>query len=73
METDNLLTIEEAAAKIGVTVSAIRNATLEDRLPFVRLFGRKLITAEALAEYQARTQVNGVPPRGRPKRPTPAR
>ena len=72
METENLLTMEDAAAKIGVTVSAIRNATLEGRLPFVRLFGRKLIEAEALAEYKARTQVDGVPPRGRPKALTPA-
>jgi excisionase family DNA binding protein len=68
METENLLTIEDAAAQIGVTVSAIRNATLEGRLPFVRLFGRKLIQADALAEYKARTQVDGVPPRGRPAR-----
>jgi excisionase family DNA binding protein len=68
METENLLTMDEAAAKIGVSLSAIRNATQEGRLPFVRAFGRKLVTVQALAEYQARTQVDGVPPKGRPPR-----
>ena len=68
MDTENLLTMDAAAAEIGVTVGAIRNAVLERRLPFVRAFGRKLIEREALAEYKARTQVNGVPPKGRPAR-----
>ncbi len=70
METENLLTMDEAAARIGVSLSAIRNATQEGRLPFVRAFGRKLIEREALAEYRARTQPDGVPPKGRPPRRT---
>jgi excisionase family DNA binding protein len=61
----------QAAQRLGVTESAVRNATLEGRLPFVRVFGRKLLTMEALEEYRQRTQVDGVAPRGRPRNLTP--
>ncbi len=67
LDTETLLTVREAAAKIGVSESAIRNATLEGRLPFVAKFGRKLIEREALAAYQQRTQPGGLKPRGRPR------
>jgi len=68
MNTETLLTVREAAAKIGVSESAIRNATLQGRLPFVVKFGRKLIEQDALADYQGRTQPEGVKPRGRPRK-----
>lgn len=68
MDTEALFTVREAAAKIGVSESAIRNATLEGRLPFVVKFGRKLIEQNVLAAYQARTQPHGVKSRGRPYR-----
>ena len=48
--------------------SAIRNATLDGRLPFVRKYGRKLITAEELEAYTLRTRPDGVKPKGRPRR-----
>ena len=67
MNTETLFTVREAAAKIGVSESAIRNATLQGRLPFVVKFGRKLIEQEALADYQGRTQPEGVKARGRPR------
>ena len=66
MDTEALFTVREAAGKIGVSESAIRNATLEGRLPFVVKFGRKLIEQDALAAYKARTQPRGVKSRGRP-------
>jgi excisionase family DNA binding protein len=62
-----LLTVQESAAQIGVSETAIRNATLEGRLPFVRLYGRKLIEPVALEAYRQRTQPKGVKQRGRPK------
>lgn len=68
MDTEDLLTVREAAKRIGVSESAIRNATLEGRLAFVRKFGRKLIPQDVLAEYQGRTQPEGIKPRGRPRR-----
>ena len=68
MDTETLFTVREAAAKIGVSESAVRNATLEGRLPFVVKFGRKLIEQDSLAAYQARTQPRGIKSRGRPYR-----
>lgn len=68
MDTESLMTIREAAEKIGVSENAIRNATLDSRLPFIVKFGRKLITLEALDEYKIRTQPEGVKLRGRPRR-----
>lgn len=61
-------TIQEAALEIGVTETAIRNATLEGRLPFERKYGRKLITPSELLAYKERTQVDGEPRRGRPRK-----
>jgi len=66
METETLLTVKEAAEHLGVSESAVRNATLEGRLPFVRLYGRKLIDRQELEAYRERTQPSGVPVRGRP-------
>ncbi len=67
MDTETLFTVQEAAAKIGVSPSAIRNATLDGRLAFVTKFRRKLIEQEALTEYQKRTQNGGVSTPGRPR------
>lgn len=68
METDTLLTVQEAAKKIGVSESAIRNATLDGRLPSVWRYGRKLIDAGELEAYRERTQPGGVKQRGRPRK-----
>jgi len=68
METATLLTVQDAARRIGVSESAIRNATLEGRLPFVRMYGRKLIDPTELGAYQQRTQPDGVKATGRPKK-----
>lgn len=39
-----LLTAREAAAEMGVPIGPAHNAFQEDRLPFVALYGRKLIS-----------------------------
>lgn len=67
LDTETYFTVREAAARIGVSESAVRNATLKGRLSFVVKFGRKLIEREALAAYQRRTQPGGVKQRGRPR------
>ncbi len=67
---ENFLTVREAANRLGVSESAIRNATLEDRLPFVKKYGRKLIEICELESYRARTQPEGEKQRGRPKKPS---
>ena len=67
MDAETLLAVQEAALKLGVSESAIRNATLEGRLPFVQKFNRKLIEEAALLGYQQRTQVGGDKPKGHPR------
>ena len=71
MQIETLLTVKEAAASLGVSESAVRNATLEGRLPFVRRYGRKLIEAGELESYRRRTRPAGVKPTGRPRRSKP--
>lgn len=66
---EELLTVGEAAAQIAVTESAIRNATIGGRLPFVRKYGRNLIRPVELHAYQIRTQCSGEKLIGRPAQP----
>lgn len=68
MDTENFLTVREAAAALGVSESAVRNAMLEGRLSSAVALGKKVIARADLAAYQQRTQQGGVKPRGRPKK-----
>lgn len=65
---EELLTVREAAGALGVSESAVRNATLEGRLGFVVKYGRKLIARADVDEYRRRTQPEGKKPTGRPRR-----
>lgn len=67
METEGLLTAREAAEELGVHVGTVHKAFQENRLPFVALYGRKLINRAVLDDYKKRTRVNGEKPRGRPQ------
>lgn len=74
METESLLTAREAAQELGVAISTVHNAFQESRLPFVPMYGRKLISRAALEAYKKRTRPDGEKPRGRPRKgPEPAR
>lgn len=68
METEGLLTAGEAAQELGIGVGTVHNAFQEGRLPFVALFGRKLIRRAALEAYRKRTRPDGEKPRGRPRK-----
>lgn len=68
METEVLLTAREAAAELGVHVGTIHNAFQDNRLPFVPMYGRKLIRRADLDVYRQRTRPNGVKPVGRPRK-----
>jgi excisionase family DNA binding protein len=63
-----LLTAREAAAELGVHVGTVHNAFQESRLPFVALYGRKLISRADLEAYKQRTRQGGGKPKGRPKK-----
>jgi hypothetical protein len=66
MDTDKLMTAEEAAPLIGIEVGTLRNAMTEGRIEVVNKFGRRLLTPEAVAAYKARTQPDGEIKKGRP-------
>ena len=65
---NELLTVQEAAAQMGVTEGAIRLALSQSRLAYVEKYGRKLITRADLDAYKARTQPGGVKRVGRPRK-----
>ncbi len=67
MVNEVLLTAREAAAELGVHVSTVHNAFQESRLPFVPLYGRKLISRADLETYKQRTRPDGEKPKGRPQ------
>lgn len=68
MDTNELLTAEEAARIMGIKVTSVRTAMQEGRLPFVLLFGRRLIQHSDMQTYQERAHPKGIKPRGRPRK-----
>ena len=70
MGNEVLLTARQAAQELGVHVGTVHKAFQENRLPFVALYGRKLISRAALDAYKQRTRPSGEKPRGRPRKQT---
>ncbi len=68
MENETLLTAREAAQELSVHTGTVHKAFQENRLPFVALYGRKLISRAALDAYKERTRPDGEKPRGRPRK-----
>lgn len=68
MENEVLLTAKEAAAELGVHVGTVHNAFQQSRLPFVAMYGRKLINRADLEAYKQRTRPSGEKPKGRPRK-----
>ena len=68
MESNELLTVVEAAHELCVTPPAVHSALYEGRLPCVVKYGRKLIARPDLDAYKQRTQPNGVKKVGRPRK-----
>jgi excisionase family DNA binding protein len=62
MNTDDLVTVADAAARMGITRDGVMKAIYNGTLPHERLFGRILIRRDALERYQATKKV------GRPKK-----
>lgn len=65
---ETLLTVQQAAAELGVTDGAVRLALSQGRLSSVEKFGRKLIERADLDAYRQRTQPDGVKKVGRPRK-----
>lgn len=68
MEQETLLTVEEVASVLGVNRVSVYTAIREDRLPFIKRYGKKLVRLPDLEAYKARTQPDGVKLRGRPRK-----
>lgn len=69
MNTNDYLTVDQAAERLGITTPAVYIAIREKRLPARRLFGRLVVHQRDLDAYQARTQADGQPRTARPGRP----
>ncbi len=67
MEIEVLVTERKAAQELGIHTSAVHKAFQENRLPFVTLYGRKLISRAALEAYKRRMRPDGQKPKGRPR------
>ena len=65
---DEYLTVQDAAAALGISEVSVRSALNRSRLPFVEKYGRKLIARAALDAYRQRTQPDGVKRVGRPRK-----
>lgn len=65
---DEYLTVQDAAADLGITEVSVRSALNRSRLPFVKKYGRKLIARADLDAYRHRTQPDGVKKVGRPRK-----
>ena len=63
-----ILTVQEAADLIGITPVTVRSAICTGRLPHVVIYGRKLVKQSDALEYKARTQPEGKPRTGRPRK-----
>jgi hypothetical protein len=68
VENEDLLTVPQTAAELGVTRSAVHIALAEGRLPFVVKYQQKLVSRPDLDAYKQRTQPEGVKRVGRPKK-----
>ena len=67
METDELITINEAADILGVKPGSVYTAIRQDRLTCTILYGRKLLKREDVQNYMQATRPTGEKPKGRPK------
>ena len=67
-DTPAYLTVAQAALSLGIVTQTLRGAIMEGRIPVTRVYGRVLITPAAVEEYRARSQADGKPRRGRPKK-----
>lgn len=66
-DNPDFLTVAQATAFLGIQTQTLREVILRGRIPVVRTYGRVLIARSDVEAYQARSQPEGKPQRGRPK------
>lgn len=67
--SDQFVTMAAAAIELGVSEARVRKAVADEVLPHVVMFARKLVRRADLDEYRSRTQPDGSPKCGRPRKP----
>jgi hypothetical protein len=67
VDTQDLLTVRQAAQELNVTEGAIRAAITDGRLKHLTELNRKVVTRAELDAYKQRTQPDGVKHTGRPR------
>jgi excisionase family DNA binding protein len=68
MEEEKLITVPEAAERLGVTQAAVRNAIHDGRIVSTSLYGKRLIAPSDLEAYRLRSQPEGEKRVGRPRK-----
>ena len=68
IETDDYMSLREAAEEIGVTPSTLSVSILRGNLEAIKPWGSYLVLRTSAAEYKARTQPDGIPCSGRPRK-----
>jgi len=68
MSGGEYLTVPEAAAALGVQAVTIWTAIAEERLPAQVIYGRKVVAKSEVEAYRSRTQPEGMPLKGRPRK-----
>ena len=63
VETEDLLTVAQAAKLLKISAAAIHKAIKRNRLPYVKLGGRFLIQRADLIQYSKNKSVGGRPKR----------
>jgi hypothetical protein len=67
VETDDYMSVKDAALSLCVSPGALRLAIHEERIPSELVFGRRVIKRSDVEEYRQRTQPDGQPVKHRPK------
>ena len=70
-ENPNYVGIREAAKILGVPETTVRAAIHRGRIPSMIAYGHTVVARSDLAAYKARTQPDGKPQTGRPRKSTP--
>lgn len=68
INTDDYVTQEKAAELLGIKLQSVRNQIALGNLPTTTFFGERVIPKAAIEAYRQRTQPDGEPKRGRPRK-----
>ncbi len=66
MDAQPMLTVQDASRETGLSEVTIRSAMARNRIPFVEMYGRKLIRRVDMESYR-RTARRGRPRKARPE------